>query len=48
MTQVRPYYHYHLYICTTFDLFLGDMRIYKSKADLKEITRVEVSTKERE
>ena len=38
-------YHYHLYICIISDLFLGDMRICKSKADLKKITRVEVSTR---
>ena len=43
MTQVRPYYH--LYISITSDLFLGDMRICKSKADLKKITRVEVSAR---
>ena len=43
MIQVRPFY-----LCALLHLtciFLGDMRICKSKADLKKSTRVEVSTR---
>ena len=45
MMQVRSFYHFCLRDLHLTCLFLGDMRICKSKADLKKATRVEVSTR---